>query len=95
VISLLQLLPLTVVLRPRTGKLAWRIELIEGGAARSSGKLMVGDQILAIAGRETKTLSMAQVSFVNPCHSSPLPPIEQEVHVRGNVKSLLLICWRL
>jgi hypothetical protein len=56
---------------------------------------MVGDQILAIAGRETKTLSMAQVSFVNPCHSSPLPPIEQEVHVRGNVKSLLLICWRL
>ena len=38
------------------------VELIEGGAAKQSHKLMVGDHILKIAGRETKSLSMSQVA---------------------------------
>lgn len=38
------------------------VELIEGGAAKESHKLMVGDHILKIAGRETKSLSMSQVA---------------------------------
>jgi C-terminal processing protease CtpA/Prc len=41
------------------------VELIEGGAAKESHKLMVGDHILKIAGKETKTLSMSQVVFAN------------------------------
>lgn len=41
------------------------VELIEGGAAKESHKLMVGDHILKISGRETKALSMSQVIFAN------------------------------
>ena len=37
------------------------VELIEGGAAKESMKLMVGDHILNIAGNETEHLSMTQV----------------------------------
>ena len=38
------------------------VELIDGGAAKESHKLMVGDHILKIAGKETKSLSMSQVT---------------------------------
>lgn len=37
------------------------VELIEGGAAKMSNKLLVGDHILKIAGKETKGLTMPQV----------------------------------
>jgi len=58
------------------------VELIAGGAARESHKLIVGDHILKIAGKETKFLTMSQVRdlIVGPPESIVTMKIIRRMH---------------